>query len=459
MINRVLVKLNGQRVGVVEHDSEQKYARFQYAPEFIEKGVEVSPIRMPLSKQIYTFPNLTASEGFENTFMGLPGMLADPLPEKFGNKLLGTWLARHGKSIDDLTPLDRLSYLGRRGMGALEFEPEIIDIASDNHRIEVSELVEVAKQVLAESGGHKSTLKNDQMETLISIGTSAGGAKAKAVIAWNRETNEVVSGLDNAPEDFEHWLVKFDEFENEEHAQAKEIGRIEYAYYLMALDAGIEMMESRLFEAEGLAHFMTRRFDRIGDEKFHVQSFCALAHADRNPPGEYGYEDLFNAARQIGCDQRDLDELFGRMVFNVMSRNQDDHTKNHAFIMDPNGSWFPSPAYDLCFSYKPGNRFIESHQMSVNGKRDGFVYEDLIRAAKVADVKDPDKIIQQVRVAIENWPTHAKQAGLSAPRMDAIERVMRREVATPRQHQSILKSVNDFREDKAVPTSDPDLKV
>lgn len=449
MIERVLVKYRGEHVGVLEQTDPEKAVRFQYMPEFIQTGIELSPIKMPLSDKIYSFPELSAAQGYENTFKALPGLIADVLPEKFGDKLLSTWFSRHGLSIDDLGPLGKLCYLGNRGMGALEFEPEISDIKrlDEKERIEVSELVEVARQVLAEHNGTHSSLSDDEMETLISIGTSAGGAKAKALIAWNRDSNEVVSGLGDAPDGFEHWLIKFDEFDNEEHASAAEIGRIEYAYSQMAADAGIEMMESRLFETQGLAHFMTRRFDRLfgSNRKTHVQTLCGLAHFDRNPPGNYGYEDLFNVARRMGCNQLDQEELFRRMVFNIATRNQDDHTKNHAFIMEEDGSWFPSPAYDLCFSYKPGNRFISSHQMSCNGKRDGFTHDDLLAAAKVADVKDPQRIINQVMAAVDNWPAIAKRVGLSQNKADYIGSTFRLEVAKA---QPLLGQVAAFREDK-----------
>lgn len=422
MVERVLVKYNDTPVGVAEERGPGEAVHFEYLPEFIETGIELSPIKMPLKPGIYRFRELIRNDdSYAQSFFGLPGLLADPLPEKFGNKLLSTLLAKQGRNADDLTGLERLTYLGRRGMGALEFEPEVGGFNVDDDRaIDIPELVKIAREVLTQQEGVLTTLSNDNMDTLIQVGTSAGGAKAKAVIAWNPDTNEVRAGQGEVAQGFEHWLIKFDDFDNEEHAMSKELGKMEYAYYLMALESNLTMMESRLFEADGLSHFMTRRFDRLDGHKIHTQSFAALAHADRNPPGRYGYEDLFRTAKELGCTQQHLDDLFRRMTFNVVTRNQDDHTKNHSFLMAPNGQWMPSPVFDLCFSYKKGNRFIESHQMSVNARRDGFELSDLVAAAKAADVKRYRDIFDEVVTAARRFPELAEEAGMTESRSDAL---------------------------------------
>lgn len=408
----ISVFLWGQRVGALSWDNQRQVAGFQYDPDFVKTGLEVSPFLIPLSPltRTFYFPELADTR----TFKGLPGFIADSLPEKFGNRLLDTYLARHGRQIENLNPLERLCYVGSRGMGALEYQPDY-----ENHHlnqpvpVEVSELVEVALGVLEDRKRGKESLEKDGLETLITVGTSAGGAKAKAVIAINNETKDVLSGQADVPPGYEHWLLKFDEMENEEHATSHQIGRIEYAYSEMADNAGINMMETDLFQDGDKAHFMTKRFDRVDrNTKVHVVTFAGMVHADRDPPGNVGYERLFQTMRSLGLPQSQSTEMYRRMVFNICSRNQDDHTKNHAFLMFGDGSWQLSPAYDLCFAYKPGNPFIEQHQMSCNGKRDHFELADLVEAGKAADVKRPVEIIEEVEIVIADWPGYADRAGI-----------------------------------------------
>ncbi|VAW54961.1 HIPA PROTEIN [hydrothermal vent metagenome] len=418
-MNVISVDLWGQRVGALSWDDERQLASFQYEPAFIQSALDVSPIKAPLSNAVFEFAELAGT----NTFKGLPGFIADSLPEKFGNRLLDTYLASHGRHIDSLNPLERLCYVGSRGMGALEYQPDQEDRQLNKAiPVEVSDLVEVAKNVLKVRQNVSANLdlninqnSRDEkgIETLISVGTSAGGAKAKAVIAINANTNDVLSGQTNVPEGYEHWLLKFDEIDNEEHATNKQIGRIEYAYSEMAYAAGINMMECRLLADNDRAHFMTKRFDRVdGNDKVHVVTFAGMAHVDRDPPGNVGYERLFQTIRDLGLPQSDLSEMYRRMVFNICTRNQDDHTKNHAFIMFGDGHWQLSPAYDLCFSYQADNPFIAQHQMSCNGKRDNFELDDLLAAAKSADVSRPREIIAQVENAVLHWQEHAEKTGI-----------------------------------------------
>jgi len=421
---RVKVTLWDKTLGYLADD--RGVGIFQYAPEWLATGIEVSPLLMPLSMQQHRFPELVGTR----SFAGLPGLIADALPEKFGNRILSAYLADHGRSFADLSALERLSYLGNRGMGALEFQPDKGSAGQlvSGDSIEIDVLAAIAEQVLSSRQGQTTSLEHRNLDALVQIGTSAGGAKAKAVIGWNPQTNEVVAGQGDLPPGFEHWLLKFDAIDNEEHATAINIGRIEFAYHLMAQSAGIDMMPCRLFEAGEHAHFMTQRFDRMDNQKFHVQSFAGLAHADRDPVGRYGYEDLFITMRRMGLGQTEIDEMYRRMAFNILTRNQDDHTKNHAFLMDAEGTWILSPAYDLCFSYKPGNRFIEQHQMNCNGKRDDFEQKDLLQAAQVAGIARPQEILDQVAEAASNWPAFADQAGLPVNQARAIHELFRMEL-------------------------------
>jgi len=418
----ISVNLWGETVGALSWDEGRRVASFQYTPEFIQEGLAISPLRLPLSSKVFRFPDLIDTK----IFNGLPGFIADSLPEKFGNRLLDTYLASHGRHLDDLNPLERLCYVGKRGMGALEYLPDNeMRNLSKPIPLQVSDLVEVAQNVLKDRQGASTNL-DEGIETLISVGTSAGGAKAKAVIAINDDTNDVLSGQADVPDGYEHWLLKFDEIENEEHATSKQIGRIEYAYSEMAYEAGINMMECRLLPDDDKAHFMTKRFDRVdGNDKVHIVTFAGMVHADRDPPGNVGYERLFQTVRDIGLAQSDLNEMYRRMVFNICARNQDDHTKNHAFMMFGDGSWQLSPAYDLCFSYKKGNKYIEQHQMSCNGKRDNFELDDLIQAAKAADIKNPYEIIEQVELAISHWAIHAEKAELEEVHATTIKKLFR----------------------------------
>lgn len=397
-------------------------ASFQYAPEFLRNGLAVSPLKVPLGARVFEFPELVDT----TTFKGLPGFIADCLPEKFGNRLLDTYLANHGRRIDDLNPLERLCYVSTRGMGALEFQPDLESRdLSEPIALQVSDLADVAKRVLEERQQIGTNI-DDGIETLVTVGTSAGGAKAKAVIAVNDDTSDVLSGQANVPEGYVHWLLKFDETDNEEHASSKQIGRIEYAYSEMAYEAGITMMECRLLHDNEYAHFMTQRFDRVdGNTKIHVVTFAGMMHVDRDPPGQVGYERLFQTIRELGLPPSDLTEMYRRMVFNICARNQDDHTKNHAFLMFGDGSWQLAPAYDLCFSYKPGNPFIESHQMSCNGKRDDFLIEDLLTSAAAADVKNPKKIIKEVQQAVARWSELAREVGIDEKRILHISKLHR----------------------------------
>lgn len=391
------------------------YAAFQYDPEFAGSGIEISPLTMPLSNRVYAFP-----ERSRNTFHGLPGMLADSLPDKFGNALINAWLATQGRTPESFGAVERLCYTGTRGMGALEYAPALGPRPRKATRIEIDALVRLASDVLTHrgdlQGSFHSAAREKALQDILRVGTSAGGARAKAVIAWNRETNEVRSGQIAAGEGFEYWMLKFDGVagnKDKELEDPKGYGAIEYAYHLMAQAAGMTMSECRLLEENDRRHFMTRRFDRLpGGEKLHMQSLGALAHFDFNQAGAYGYEQALLTIRQLKLPMAAVEELFRRMVFNIVARNQDDHVKNNAFLMDKQGRWSLAPAFDVTYSYNPTGTWTATHQMTLNGKRDGFTMADFRACAKSALMKRgrAEAIVEEVQQAVKRWPEFAAKA-------------------------------------------------
>ena len=409
------VKLWGRTIGAVSLAESSNVAAFQYAPDFAISGIEVSPIMMPLSDRVYTFPGLS-----QITFHGLPGLLADSLPDKFGNSLIDAWLATQGRTPKTFDAVERLCYTGARGMGAIEFVPNAGPLQRQAQKIQIDALVELASQVLSQrsdlklnfTDGNKGSALND----ILRVGTSAGGARAKAVIAWNRKTNEVRSGQIETGSGFEYWLLKFDGVtgnKDKELDDPKGYGAIEYAYYLMATAAGIAMSECRLLEENDRRHFMTKRFDRLeGGEKLHMQSLGALAHFDFNSPGAHSYEQALLVMRQLNLSTQAIEEQFRRMAFNIIARNQDDHVKNIAFLMDKTGKWDLAPAFDMTYSYNPNGTWTASHQMTLNGKREGFSIGDFQECAKNASMKRGRavSILDEVQAAVSNWPKYAKQA-------------------------------------------------
>ena len=410
------VVLWGKVIGTVIWANNRSY--FEYSKQFQTSGIEISPIKMPLSDKSYSFASLR-----RETYKGLPGFLADSLPDKFGNKLIDQWLERLGRSLDNFSPIERLCYIGSRGMGALEFKPAIGSEAEKSMPIEISELVALANNALSGKKSLATALNgNDKdqkaaLEKIISVGTSAGGARAKAVIAWNRNTHEVRSGQIKTDADFTYWLLKFDGVEeNRDHeslSDPKGYSLVEYAYYLMAVDCGITMTESRIFKEGGRSHFMTKRFDRKdGGEKIHMQSLCGIAHYDFNSAGAYSYEQAIGVMRDLRLDRSEFEQFYKRMVFNIVARNQDDHTKNIAFLMDKSGRWSLSPAYDI--THCNGAGWTSSHQMSVNEKRNNFELADLLATAKHADIKESKakELIAEIIATVRKWPDYASRAGV-----------------------------------------------
>lgn len=426
MSDEAEVRLWGGTIGAVLLQPEDTAAIFQYTPEFAASGIQVAPLEMPLRAQPYTFPSLPFK-----SFKGLPGMLADSLPDRYGNTLIDAWLARQGRESGSANAIERLCYMGTRGAGALEFAPVKGPELTGDEEIEIGELVELASKILSERDDFTTSLKARNEERglleILSVGMSAGGARAKAVIAWNPQTNEVRSGQVDAPPGFEHWLLKFDGVsgnrDKERLADPEGYGAVEYAYSLMAEATGIEMMPCRLFEENGRRHFMTRRFDRpSGNAKLHMQSLAALRHYDFNDARAYSYEQALLTIRTLGLPMAALEEQFRRMAFNVIARNQDDHVKNIAFLMDRAGNWTLSPAFDMTHNYNREGDWTARHQMSVNGKRDDFEVEDLLRCADAVSMQRTRAlaILEEVGAAVARWPEFADFAGVPEERMQKI---------------------------------------
>jgi serine/threonine-protein kinase HipA len=414
----IKVSYQGHDVGAVSFDVDKGIGAFEYTASFIKKGIELSPLKMPLSRRIFSFPELDF-----NTFKGLPGLIADSLPDNFGNSVLNAWVASQGKSPNDISPLQRLQYTGKRGMGALEYSPATkLRSLNASQQVEIQSLVSIAQEILDSRGVFEVELNKDGREereamlSLLSVGMSAGGARPKAVLAFNKDFTQVRSGQTTVPEGFTHYLMKFDGVN--EHNQNQETfgdplgyGAMEFVYYLMAKSCGIEMMPCRLLEEGGRRHFITQRFDRVSNTKVHVQTLNGLAHVDYNKPGSFSYAEIFSVARQLKLPATDALQILKRMVFNIIARNHDDHAKNFAFILKNEG-WSLAPAYDLAYSYKPGSKWVNSHWMSLNGKRDGFTRADFYSLEKLSPLfgkSKIDSIIDETIECVSIWPTLAQE--------------------------------------------------
>ncbi len=425
MVDVIKIMLWGEELGALSWDSAKNFASFEFFSSFLNKNLDVSPIHMPIrssEKKIYSFPNLN-----QETYKGLPGMLSDVLPDDFGNRLIDQWLILNNIPKSEFTPLDRLCYIGKRGMGALEFQPAKRIGQTQTTTLEVDKLTELAEKVL--NTREKLTLnlsETEHLNELIKVGTSAGGQRAKAIIAYNPKTNEIRSGQAKAPDGFNHYIFKFDGVNDASLGDPQGYGRIEYAYYLMAIDCGIDMEHSLLFEEHDRAHFMTKRFDRPDhNKKIHMQTLCSLAHFDYKSPGTYSYENAFEVMRQLRLPHTDAIQLYKRMIFNIISRNQDDHTKNISFLMNKEGVWRLSPAYDITYSYNPMGIWTSMHQMSVNGKRDDFTMQDLTSVGDKISYKNHKEAIQRVIEVLSDWDIYAKKSGIPQSQANKLKKVFR----------------------------------
>jgi serine/threonine-protein kinase HipA len=427
MISTAYIKIWNKRVGAIAWDENSGLASFEYEPSFLANNWDLAPLKMPIrgaEKQVFSFSELRNT----STFKGLPGLLADVLPDKYGNSLINAWLASNGRPANSMNPVELLCFIGQRGMGALEFEPVLPKANSGATKIELNSLIQVAQEILLGRQNFNTNLSNDEAKALsdiLKIGTSAGGARAKAVIAFNPDTNEIRSGQADAPKGFTHWLLKFDGVTDQQIGTSSGYGRVEMAYYLMAKEAAIEMTECRLLEENDRAHFMTKRFDREhGKGKLHVQSFCAIAHYDFNEITLFSYEQLFETMRSMLLPYTDAEQLYRRMVFNVMARNCDDHTKNFSFMMDKTGQWKLAPAFDVCHAFRPGSSWVSQHSLSINGKRMNISRNDLLQVAKKMNIKKADAIIDQVHAAVKKWNEFADETNVKKELKEAISNTL-----------------------------------
>ncbi len=424
MITGAKVMLWGESVGAVLWLEERNAAVFEFDKKYINEGFDISPIKMPLSEARKGNSKFIFSDLSRETFKGLPGLLADSLPDRYGNKIINEWLARQGRDESSVNPVERLCFVGRRGMGALEFEPAIKPFsAGKSENLEINELLKVVNEILNEKKKVKADLKDEkELRTIIKIGTSAGGARAKAIISFNKETNKIKSGQLDNQDGYESWIIKFDGVHGSNLGDPEGYGRIEFTYYEMAKLCGINMSECRLLEENNRAHFMTKRFDRIGNDKIHLHSLCGIAHYDYNNPNVYSYEQAFFVMRNLRIPHNETEQLYRRMVFNVIARNQDDHTKNISFLMNRDGEWHLAPAYDLTYACNPGSRWTNRHQLSVNGKREGITAVNLIETAKSINVKRYKKIIDEVNQGIKSWDQLAEKNAVKEEQIREIKR-------------------------------------
>jgi serine/threonine-protein kinase HipA len=431
MVDYAEIKIWGELVGAVRWFQDRNLASFQYDTKFLSKGWDISPIKMPIKNgnRTYSFPELRPTRGEDpNTFKGLPGLLSDALPDKYGNELINVWLAQRGRPANSMNPVEQLCFIGSRGMGALEFEKPLFPSEKRAVTFEIKSLVDVAQEILSQREGFSTNLKEDDRQAIsdiIKVGTSAGGARAKAVIAYNAKTGEVKSGQAKAPKGFEHWLIKLDGVKDSLLGDSNGFGRVEYAYHLMAKICGIDMMECQLFKENGRAHFMTKRFDREGhDTKHHIQTFCGIQHFDYTKLYSYSYEQLFQTMRTLKLTYPEAEQMFRRMVFNVMATNYDDHTKNFSFRLKKDGKWELSPAYDVCYSYDPKNPWVNQHTLSINGKYLDITKSDLMTIATANNIKKGEKIIDEIKAVVCNWHQYAEDVEVEQKLRDTITKTL-----------------------------------
>lgn len=427
MVDVAEVTIWGELAGAVRWDTQRQLASFQYDKKFLTKGYELSPIKMPLRNgdMIYRFPELRrGKDQTESTFKGLPGLLADALPDRYGNRLMDVWLAQNGRPPGSMNPVEQLCFIGSRGMSALEFEPALTKTDKRTFSVEIDSLVALARKVLSSRENMRVNLVEDEqqaMKELLKIGTSAGGARPKAVIVFNEKTGEVRSGQTVAPKGFDHWLIKLDGVSDAQFGTSHGYGRVEYAYSQMARDCGIHMMESRLFEENGRAHFMTKRFDREGGHtRHHIQTLCGIQHFDYANLHGHSYEQLFQTMRMLKLTYLEAEQMFRRVVFNVMATNYDDHTKNFAFRLKQNGRWELAPAYDVCFSYDPTNLWVSQHTLSINGKHKDINRPDLMALANANSIKKAGHIIDEIKDMVCGWQRYAKESDVAPALRDFI---------------------------------------
>jgi len=423
-ISAAKVYLWGTQIGAIAWDNNLDLGTFSFTKYFISGGLNPSPIHMPISKvgnNRFVFNSLN-----KETFFGMPGMLADSLPDKFGSAMIDVWLAKNGRAPESMNPVVHLLYIGRMGMGALEYRPAAKGGISKAEELDLGSLVELANDIMQKKESLDINAQDqDVLLAILHIGTSAGGARTKGIVAIDHAFKRIISGHAKIPRGYENWIIKFDGVSDLELGEPQDFGRIEFAYHLMAREAKIDMEECRLWKEGGRAHFMTKRFDRKDGDKLHMQSLCGIAHYDFNLPRGYSYEQAMMVAQNIGLSKSAVSQLFRRMVFNVLTRNQDDHTKNIAFLMDKEGVWRLSPAFDMTYSHNPAGIWTNKHQMSINGKTDEFTLSDIMSVAKTMSIPNAKLIYNEVLASTKQWLTYANEAGLPRNTINTIQSAFR----------------------------------
>jgi len=427
MITTAFINIWKHHAGAIAWDDSTGLGSFEFEPSFLKNNLDISPLKMPVTipaGKIFSFPELRTS----SSFRGLPGLLADLLPDRYGNALINAWLARHGRPQNSMNPVEILCFIGKRGMGAMEIEPAFPKGSDKAGKVEIDELVRIADDILSGRKEFSASLPEDEekaMSDILKMGTSPAGARAKVLIAFNEATGEVRSGQADAPKGFSQWLLKFDGVTDAQFGTSSGYGRVEMAYYLMARDAGIEMTECKLLEENSRAHFMTQRFDREpGNKKIHMQSFFAMQHFDFNDINSFAYEQLFETMRALGLPYPQAEQLFRRMVLNVLARNCDDHTKNFAFLMTDDGKWRLSPAFDVCHSYRPGSTWVSRQSLSVNGKRQSIIRDDFLSVAKQMNIKKAPAIVSDINRIVSKWYEYAEQTKVSSELRESIYKTL-----------------------------------
>ncbi|MBR4952436.1 MAG: type II toxin-antitoxin system HipA family toxin [Alistipes sp.] len=419
MVDVAIVKMFGNPIGVFRWDSRYDIVQFEYNKDFIGQGLEPSPLMMPVqSGRTYSFGDIG-----RETFKGLPGLLADSLPDTYGRALFDRWLTLTGRTSSNI--VETLCFLGKRCMGALEFEPAIdVDYNLDS-KIAIDSLVEVAREALLNKENFGVNINDDKkaaIAEILQLGTSAGGQRAKAIIAYNKTTGEVRSGQTDVPDGFDYYIIKLDGVSaTTGFRETENYGRLEYSFYKLVKACGIDMSECSLIEENGRAHFLTKRFDRENGKKVHMQTLCGIAHYDYRLHRAYSYEQAFNVMRALKLPYSQAQEMFRRMVFNVIVRNQDDHTKNISFLMGEDGVWRLSPAYDMGYSYNPNGGWTATHQMSINGKFDDITRKDLLECGAKNNIKNASLIIDEVCEIASQWSTMAKASDVPQSLIDDIK--------------------------------------
>jgi serine/threonine-protein kinase HipA len=442
----VQAKIWGNLVGDLFFKEDEKQVFFVYNDEFLNKGLEIAPILMPINsrEKVFTFPFLN-----QETFKNLPPVFSDSLPDRFGNITLNSYLQTQGKDIEDLNPLERLTYIGERGIGALEYFPAQKHNSIYNGKpLDLSEIIEIAKEVMQQKKG----VKINSIEQILQIGTAAGGARPKIVIAKDNTTNEFYAGdVLNKNKEVTYYLLKLDGTTDNQNSETSQYGKIEFAYYQLATLSGINMSKTELLVENDRNHFLTQRFDRIDGKKIHSQTLNSIANLDYNNPLINSYEQCFSVMRKLNLSQSEIEQQFKRMVFNVMSKNLDDHTKNISFLMNDIGKWSLSPAYDLTHSYDPNNKWLKQHQMSINGKRNNIEYNDLIEVAEKQMIGNTNFIIQEVQEGVSNWIKIAKNLDIPLEKTNKIEQSLEYNSIKP----SLIKpnKINEISSDEKIKKS------